>query len=509
MEMTFADLILQHASDDPVRLLLSRDRFPDIDLDLAVTTLEVRRKLRTKVPQWYAIPSLVYPSRLSGEQCSSSGTARYKALLIKRMVSGGSVVPQPSLRDPSQRFEGALPPIIPRGSRPISPADSASAGRSDERRDPSTLRIADLTGGMGVDSWAFAEVAVEVLYNEMQEGLAKATERNFKELGVENVRFRNCRVEPGKVEEVLDGFRPDVIFLDPARRAEDGRKVFLIEDCQPDVLTLLPELFEASRFVLLKLSPMADITMACKRLSHVREVHVVASGGECKELLFLLDREWDGSPSTFVAEGGAVMEIPGQAGNDEAAPVIASEAAPVIASEAAPVIASEAAPVIPSEAAPVIPSEAAPVIPSGAKESIVISTGAKRSGEICLFEPGKALTKAGAFNLPCDRYGLTKLGTHTHLYVGEAVPEGLRPFGKVFEVLEVLPLNNRTLKDAGKRYPQAEVTARNIPMTSDLLRKKLGCASGGDVHLFGVRVDAAADPGNYLFITKRQTYGND
>lgn len=73
----------------------------------------------------------------------------------------------------------------------------------------------------------------------------------------------------------------------------------------------------------------------------------------------------------------------------------------------------------------------------------------------------------------------------------------------------MLPLNNRTLKEAGKRYPQAEVTARNIPMTSDLLRKKLECASGGDVHLFGTRVDAAADPGNYLFITKRQTYGND
>ncbi|MBR1794461.1 MAG: hypothetical protein IJ755_04095 [Bacteroidales bacterium] len=319
---------------------------------------------------------------------------------------------------------------------------------------------------MGVDSWAFAEVAEEVLYNEMQEGLAQATERNFKELGVENVRFRNCLVEPGRVAEVLDGFRPDVIFLDPARRAEDGRKVFLIEDCQPDVLTLLPELFQASRFVLLKLSPMADITMACKRLSHVREVHVVAAGGECKELLFLLDRYWDGPHATYVVEGGSVMAVPGQTGNEGDAPVI--------------------------------PGEATPVIPGEAKESFS-----------CLFEPGKALLKAGAFGLPSGRYGLTKLGTHTHLYVGEMVPEELRPFGKCFEILEFLPLNNRTLKEAGKRYPQAEVTARNIPMTSDLLRKKLGCASGGDVHLFGVRVDAAADPGNYLIITKCQTYGND
>ena len=482
MEMTFADFILQHDSDDPVRLLLSRDKYPDIDIDLAVTTLQVRRKLRTKVPQWYAVPSLVYPSRLSGEQCSSSETARYKASLLTSVRREGT----PSETSGHPRPDKREGPIACDG-RGRSEVEAVSEGVS------SLLKIADLTGGMGVDSWAFAEVAEEVLYNEMQEGLAKATERNFKELGVENVRFRNCRVEPGKVEEVLDGFRPDVIFLDPARRAEDGRKVFLIEDCQPDVLTLLPELFAASRFVLLKLSPMADITMACKRLPHVREVHVVAAGGECKELLFLLDREWNGSPSTFVVEGGAVMEIPGQAGNDETAPVIPSKAAPVI----------------PSEAAPVLPSEAAPVIPSGAKESVVISTGAKRSGEICLFEPGKALLKAGAFDLPCEQFGLTKLGRHTHLFVGESVPEELRPFGKTFEVLEVFLLNNRTLKEAGKRYPQAEVTARNIPMTSDLLRKKLGCASGGNVHLFGTRVDAAVDPGNYLFITKRQTYGND
>ena len=422
MPMSFADFILQHGTDDPVRLLLSRDKYPEVDIDLAVTTLEVRRKLRTKVPEWYAVPSLVYPFRLSGEQCSSSETARYKAKVV---------------RCHSERSEGIW-------------------------------NVADLTGGMGVDAWAFAQVAKEVLYNEMQVELVRATELNFRELGVENVRFRNCRVEPGKVGEVLDGFEPDVIFLDPARRAEDGRKVFLIEECQPDVLGLLPELFEAGRYVLLKLSPMADITMACKRLgAHVKEVHVVAAGGECKELLFLLDRAWEGVPATFIVEGGAVMEIPGQAGND----------GPTL------------------------------VIPSEAKES-VISTGAKRSGEIFLFEPGKALLKAGAFDLPCTRFGLTKLGQHTHLYVGEAVPEELRPFGKVFEVLEVLPLNNRTMKEAGKRWPQAEVTARNVPMTSDLLRKKLGCASGGDIHLFGVRAEAAAEAGNYLIVTKKQ-YGTD
>ena len=420
--MSFADFILQHEADDPVRLLLSRDRYPDVDIDLAVNTLEVRKKLRTKVPEWYEVPSLVYPFRLSGEQCSSSAAARYKARVALRHTA----------------------------------------------RNGGILKVADLTGGMGVDAWAFAQVAEEVLYNEMQVELVRATELNFRELGVENVWFGNGRVEPGKVAEVLAGFEPDVIYLDPARRAEDGKKVFLIEECRPDVLGLLPELFAASRYVLLKLSPMADITMACKRLgAHVKEIHVVAAGGECKELLFLLDREWTGEYSLSVVENDAVLEIPGRAGNDASSLVI----------------------------------------PDNAKIS-VISTGAKRSGEICLFEPGKALLKAGAFDLPCARFGLTKLGQHTHLYVGKTVPEELRPFGKVFEVLEVLPLNNRTMKEAGKRWPQAEVTARNVPMTSDLLRKKTGCASGGDIHLFGVRVDAAAEAGNYLIVTQKR-YGTD
>ena len=395
--MSFADFILQHEGDDPVRLLLSRDRYPDIDLDLAVTTLEVRRKLKAKVPEWYAVPSLVYPSRLSGEQCSSSETARYKA-----RVCGSSILPEPSLRDPSQSKLWAPPSYVAEGGHRFGEYTAPANER---------LRIADLTGGMGVDCWAFAQVATEVLYNEMQEGLMEATRLNFKELGVENVRFSCKKVEVGKVKEILDGFEPDVVYLDPARRAEDGRKVFLIEECQPDVVGLLPELFGVSRFVMVKLSPMADITMACKRLEHVKEVHVVASGGECKELLFVMDREWEGEYAVIVVENSAVMEIPGQARND-------------------------------------------------------VRMDIPKEGTI-LFEPGKALSKAGAFDLPCTQFGMTKLGVHTHLYTCEVVPEGLEPFGKWFDVLEVLPLNNRTMKEAGKRWPQAEVTARNVPMTSE------------------------------------------
>ena len=106
-----------------------------------------------------------------------------------------------------------------------------------------------------------------------------------------------------------------------------------------------------------------------------------------------------------------------------------------------------------------------------------------------LFEPGKALLKAGAFELPCE-YGLQKLGKHTHLYVGEEIPEELKPFGKCFKMLEAVALDKRSLRDLGKRFPQAEVTARNIPLTSDQLRARLGVKSGGSVHIFGAHVDS-------------------
>ena len=253
---------------------------------------------------------------------------------------------------------------------------------------------------------------------------------------------------------MLGGFRPDILFLDPARRAADGRKVFRLEDCQPDVLKLLPELFSACPLVMLKLSPMADISLVCKQLCSVREVHVVAAEGECKELLLVLERGHAGPYALFAYESGAVMEIPGQAGNDGVA-----------------------------------------WNDRHGRHRPAISEG------MALFEPGKALLKAGAFELPC-RYGLEKLGRHTHLYVGQEVPQELRPFGKCYQIVEVVPFNNKTAKELGRRYPLAEVTARNLPLSSDQLRAKLGCRSGGDVHIFGVHLDDPA--GNCLMVLLRK-----
>jgi len=389
--MELAEFVLAHDGDDLGKLALARERYvAEVeDFDLALTTLEVRRKLREKVPQWYAVPSLRFPLRVSGEQCSSTETARYKAAVAAAAAKGC---------------------------------------------------LADLTGGLGVDSWAFAQVFDRVLYNEMRPELADAARYNFAALGLGNVTVSCAELAAGKLPLILGSFHPDILFLDPARRGSDGRKVFRLEDCQPDVLQLLPELLSACPLVLLKLSPMADISLVCKQLGCVKAVHVVGAEGECKELLLLLERDYAGPYALTVYSNGAVAEISAPSGEP--------------------------------------PAQVSPA---------------------WLFEPGKALLKAGAFSWPCQ-YGLQKLGQHTHAYVGAEPVEALKPFGKWYPILEVVPLNNRSIKELGKKYPRAEVTARNLPLTSEQLRAKLGVKSGGEVHIFGLHADAHAR--NLLFVTR-------
>ena len=444
--MTFEEFILLHENDDPAALLLARHRYPDIDIDLAATTLEGRRRLRKKVPSWNAVPSLLYPSRLAAEQCSSEETALRKATLARSLTAGP--------------------------------------------------RIADLTGGMGVDSWAFSQVFGEVLYNEMNPELARATEENFGKLGVTNVQFR-CKelvagdstdkpwndgksslpANAGNLKEILGDFQPDLIFMDPARRAEDGRKVFRLADCQPDVLTLLPELMDACPDLLLKLSPMADITQLSRELPGLKAVTVVGAAGECKELLLHLRRGYEGSFSLTVCENGTALAFDP-------------------ATRLQPEVAERAFSCKREEENSHFPENSRRVCSQTLAEA-GFCANAQTAAENLLFEPGKALAKAGVFKELERRYGLQALGASSHLYTGASIPEELLPFGKVFTIEDVLPLCKETFRALKKRIPAAEITARGIPMSSDELRRRLGMASGGTHHLFGVHAD---HEGNLLLV---------
>lgn len=469
---SFEKFIVENGNADTVRLVMACKEWPvpeDAELaeldakSLAVNTIEGRRRLRKKLPEWVECTGLVYPSSLCAEQCSSSDTARYKASIVQRIFNEyvGTVA---SMVGAPCRTTGSAT----ENKMVTEPAEVTIGTRK-------TGRIADLTGGLGVDSWAFSEVAEEVLYNEMNPALAAAARHNFKALGVTNIFIKNSEATSDSLKDIFGDFRPDVIFLDPARRDSAGKKVFLLEDCSPDVLKILPELFGISRFVLLKLSPMADITMAVERLDRtyeeylekasgkgwngqwVREVHVVASGGECKELLILLDGEWNEGYSLTCREDGKTLTFK--------------------------------------------PEEI-----TKAKAGYPDSTFAR-----IIFEPGKSLTKAGVSNAICERFGLVKLARFTHLYtISEPLSDSeseqrtapLKDFGKVFYVKEILPLNKSSMKDVGKRYPHSEVSAKNIPMSSDELRTRLKVKSGDDAHIFGVRIETPYNEDNYLIVTE-------
>lgn len=473
---SFEKFIIENENADTVRLVMSCREWPAPEepglgrleaRSLAVNTIEGRKRLRKKLPEWVASTELVYPSSLCTEQCSSSDTARYKASVVQRIFNE-YVSPVASTRSATEEAGS----VTDKNSSVTKKQSVTSTGSV---TGPKNWKIADLTGGLGVDSWAFSEVAEEVLYNEMNPALAAAARHNFKALGVTNIFIKNSEATSDSLKDIFGDFRPDVIFLDPARRDSAGKKVFLLEDCLPDVLKILPELFGISRFVLLKLSPMADITMAVERLDRtyeeylekasgkgwngqwVREVHVVASGGECKELLILLDGEWNEGYSLTCREDGKTLTFK--------------------------------------------PEEI-----TKAKAGYPDSTFAR-----IIFEPGKSLTKAGVSNAICERFGLVKLARFTHLYtISEPLSDSeseqrtapLKDFGKVFYVKEILPLNKSSMKDVGKRYPHSEVSAKNIPMSSDELRTRLKVKSGDDAHIFGVRIETPYNEDNYLIVTE-------
>ena len=456
---------------------------------------ERAQKVARKLPAWAAVDAdrraagldpLEFPSALSLEQCSSSATALYKANLAGQAAAAAPPDPADPTIDTTKDAElnpGAVAADVPLGT------------------------VLDLTGGLGVDSWALSQVAERVVYFERSEELAAAAGRNFQRLGAGNIDVRCETVTPQT--ELPEA---DLIYADPARRDAAGRKVFLLEDCTPDILTLLPLLLRKAPAVLVKLSPMADLAMLAERLGPaLREIHVVECDGEVKELLCLLLRD-NPSPEpdivlarlTASRRGILVHEATGGHG-------FAGATSPDVQQ-------GDGLRFRMSEERGAEAVYAAGVLP----------------GDV-LLEPCPALLKAGAFRLPCARWGLRKLAPSTHLYLAptdvasssseaKSAPAdrpapglcaskvgkgfmaaggfgGYAPGNKYFKawrVREVLPFGAAAFKALKRRYPRADVTARNLPLGSAELQKRLGVAAGGDVHIFGCRL---ADGSSVLLVT--------
>jgi THUMP domain-like len=390
----FFAFVAAHQAHDPAKLALSGSPYPH--LREAAAQVAARQKARAKLPQWAACPLVWFPGSLALEQCSSEAAARYKADLVQ--------------------------------------------GRA----------LADLTGGLGVDTRYFAGRFAQVHYVERQPALAEAAAWNLAQLGVPNVAVHHQAAEDflAHLPQPIDCF-----YLDPARRAEQGR-VFQLQDCEPDAAAWLPRLLALAPQVLLKTSPLLDLAAARRQLhlavpGALAQVVVLAVDNDCKEVLYLLNR-----PGAAPAPEPTVRAVNlGRPGTTEFAFTLAQEQAATA--------------------------------PLGPPENY-------------LYEPNPAVLKAGAFKSVAVGYGLTKLHPHTHLYTSAlAVPDFP---GRRFRLKAQIKPDKRALKElipAGR----ANLAVRNFPQTVAQLRQQLALREGGDEYLFactladGRKVILVTEPG--------------
>ena len=424
-----------------VRLLaLQSHRYPDIDMPYLLNQLIGWQTARTKLPSWAAKEDIIYPPHLSMEQCSSEHTAEYKARLVARLVGLENIASSDINNDCSR--PSAVEKAIP---------------KQQENHVPKSFEgsFCDLTGGFGVDFSFIARSFKRAIYVEQQEKLCEVARHNFRALGLTQAEVVNG--DGTAYLHQLDHVA--VIFLDPARRNEQGGKTVLISDCTPDVLTLEEELLEKADTVVIKLSPMLDWHRAVDELNRlgnvVREVHIVSVRNECKELLLVLQRtkgETDGKTATEKALQVFCV-------NDNN------------------------------------------IVSYSLDEALSVSQrlllAAPKAGQY-LYEPNASLMKAGCFSLLTARYSLSALSLNSHLFVSD---EAIDAFpGRKFRITAVSSFNKKELRHSLSGIDKANLAVRNFPMSVADLRKRLKIKEGGDIYLFAT---TDAESNHLLFVCKK------
>ena len=371
MELTTSHIqfIKDHAADDLARLLLSAAKYPGMDIPFLADQIAARRQIREKLPSWYDNERLVFPAKIAAEQCSSEQTAAYKQELIGQ-----------------------------------------------------DWTVCDLTGGLGIDSYYLSRKAKHLTYIERFPVYCEAAKHNFSVLEADNITVVNADTLP----EV------DAFYIDPARRGESNKRVFALQDCEPDLPGLLPKLLKRSPRVIAKLSPMADIQMTLDLLPGTTSVHVLSVRNECKELLFVTEREAD-------REGPSIRCVNfGPDGIQSFFFTLEEERNAVL-------------------------------VPAG-------QVGAY------LYEPNASVLKAGAFKQIAVRTGVKKLQVSSHLYTSDQLVPDFP--GRRFRVDEVLPFTGKLCKGLSKTISQANITVRNFPLSVEELRKRTKISDGGHTYLF-------------------------
>ena len=415
------DFVCKHANDDVRKLALSAKRAEGLDLSFALDQIAGRQKAKVKLPSWFALADkllgegktldeahfLVFPPHISMEQCSSEQTAKYKKRVLDRVLS--------SIFDQDW---------------------------------PRNAHFIDITGGFGVDFSYFAQGFAEATYVERQEHLCEIARHNFPLLGLPHANVLCKELEtPLELPFLGNGLGTDlertysgpttdlqeiVIFIDPARRDSNGNRTYAIGDCTPNILDFIGELLKRTAVVMVKLSPMldwhqtvVDINRASGSGNAVREVHIVSTQNECKELLLVLSERYESEMEVYCVNDDDVFVF------------------------------------TPSE------TQAVSFEPKPSKK---------------LFVPNASVMKAGCFSEVESRFGIRQIACNSHLFVGS---EDIVDFpGRVFDIECVTTMNKKELKKALDGIDRANISVRNFPLSPEQLRKRLKIKDGGDVYLF-------------------------
>ncbi|MDB4534621.1 class I SAM-dependent methyltransferase [Vicingaceae bacterium] len=340
-----------------------------MDKEFILSQINGTQKAKNKLPEYYHTPNIIYPSKLSMEQCSSEKTGLYKSKIIK----GESLI--------------------------------------------------DLTGGFGIDSFYFSKEFKTIIHIEQNTLLSELAEKNFKLLKANNIESINATAE-----EFIDStnIKADFIYIDPSRRNVNER-VFKLDDCTPNIIDLAPEIFKIADQILIKTAPLLDIKQTIKDLKKVSEIWVISVDNDCKEVLYLIDKNNTSAPE--------INTINLTKNNQEF---------------------------------------------SFNYENEINSSVSYSLPEKYLYEPNSAILKAGAFNSVSDKYRIDKIAPNSHLYTSESKVENFP--GRIFKIEKTIPYSTKEFKKIGLK--KANISCRNFKETVEQTKKKIKLKDGGNHYVF-------------------------
>lgn len=448
MNQATIDFIRQHQEEDVRQLAFLGSKYPDVDMPFALDQIRGRQMARTKLPRWANIDGIIYPPHISMEQCSSEVTAMYKAELAVRLVKNNQ-----------------------RNTR-----IGHSLGK---------INFLDMTGGFGVDfSYIAAQLGVQSMYVERQAHLCEAAKENFDRLGLKNITVLH-----GDGVEILHRLEKplQLIFIDPARRDDAGNKVVSLQDCTPDVTLLQDEMLEKSDFVIIKLSPMLDWHRAVSELKQVREVHIVSTGNECKELLLVLSSSFDKRAKFSTgADEDKTSETDDETSHLKVYCINDNQVMSYDESDKS-VVSIESG----------IECGIVELEKCSSEENELSQDSSK---PLYLYEPNASLMKAGCFGAISSRYGVKMLAKNSHLFVSED-PVADFP-GRSFRIKAVSSFNKKDLKRQLSGVTKANIATRNFPLSVAELRKRFKLKDGGDTYIFATTL---SDESHVLFICEKDS----